>query len=163
MKIKGLYCLVLGALLCLTISGCSHHFKKSGKYGASTQGVGEGIGFAGSEQNLLAKRKIYFDFDRYDLAEQDFEVIQAHASYIKHHTHAHVRVEGHADEQGSREYNIALGEKRARAVTNALIAQGASSQQISVVSYGKEKPEVKGRDEEAYRLNRRAVIVYEDS
>ncbi|HRE32145.1 MAG TPA: OmpA family protein, partial [Candidatus Berkiella sp.] len=86
----------------------------------------------------------------------------AHAEFLKNNPNHHVRVEGHADEHGSREYNIALGERRARTIANALMSQGVAPHQIATVSYGKEKPEAMGHSEDAYRLNRRAVIVYEN-
>lgn len=166
MQARGLRHLLLGAVLCVGVVGCSHQGKhKEGKgegYGAaSTQGAGAHGGFSGDEQDLMSKRKIYFDFDRSDIHEQDYEVIYAHADYLKGDSSRHVRIEGHADEQGSREYNVALGERRARAVANALVSQGVAPHQIATVSFGKEKPDVMGHSEEAYRLNRRAVIVYE--
>jgi peptidoglycan-associated lipoprotein len=170
MQKRGLRHIAVGAVLCLGLGlvGCSHNKHKgpgaSTEYGASTQGIGEGSEFSGESptQDLLAKRKIYFEFDRSDINDNDFEIIQAHAGYLKEHPNSHVRIEGHTDEQGSREYNIGLGERRARTVANALVSQGVSGQQISTVSFGKEKPDVEAHGEEAYRLNRRAVIVYED-
>ncbi|MFI4937193.1 MAG: peptidoglycan-associated lipoprotein Pal [Candidatus Berkiellales bacterium] len=169
MEIRGLRHIALSVVLCLGVVGCAHKNKGHGEGseygGASSQGAGDGTGFAGGEaemRELLAKRKIYFDFDRYDVHEQDFLIIQAHSEYMKSHANTHVRVEGHADELGSREYNVALGEKRARAVKQALESQGVPRHQISTVSFGKEKPDVDGHGEEAHRLNRRAVIVYEE-
>ena len=167
MQIRGLRHIALGVVLCLGVVGCSHKNKGYGDpeqgYGASSQGAGEGPGFAGSEEmrDLLAKRKIYFDFDRSDLRDGEYAIVQAHADYLRNHPNTHVRIEGHADEQGSREYNVALGERRARTVANAMMSQGVSPNQISTVSYGKEKPEAEGHNEQAYSLNRRAVIVYE--
>lgn len=166
MQIRGLRYLVLGVVLCLGVIGCSHNAKhgrgKDGAYGASSQGAGEGAGFGSEEtRDLLAKRKIYFEYDRAEIREHDYEVIAAHASYLKN-SNRRVRIEGHADENGSREYNVALGERRATTVANALTSQGVSPQQIATVSFGKEKPDVMGHGEEANRLNRRAVIVYED-
>lgn len=169
MQIRGLSHIALSVVLCLGVVGCSHKNKGNadGAYGngASSQGIGDGSDFAGSDAQMrdaFAQRKIYFDFDRSDIRERDFEVIHAHANYLKANRNSHIRVEGHADEQGSREYNIALGERRARTVANALVSHGVSGNQISTVSFGKEKPDVDGHNEEAYSLNRRAVIVYED-
>jgi len=168
MEIRGFRHLALSFVLCFMgmMIGCCSHYTKDGKhrgeYGASTQGAGEGSGFAGEEGDLLSKRTIYFDFDRSDINEQDYPVIHAHAHFLKEHSGRHIRVEGHTDEQGSREYNIGLGERRARTVANALISQGVSRHQVSTVSYGKQKPAAEGNDEAAYRANRRAVIVYED-
>lgn len=163
--IRGLRHIALGIVLCLAAVGCSHKNKGVGAdevYGASTNGAGDGSAFVGEDGGLMAQRKIYFSFDRSDLQEQDFAIIQAHAEYLRNHPDCHVRVEGHTDEQGSREYNVGLGERRADAVANALVSQGASRQQISVVSFGKEKPDAEGHSEDSYRLNRRAVIVYEN-
>lgn len=170
MEIRGLRLTALSIALCLSVVGCSHKNKvvvdeSDPSYGAVTQGAGEGSGFAGSEDglagDLLAHRKIYFAYDRSDISERDYAIIQAHAENLRQNADLHVRIEGHADEHGSREYNIALGERRARAVANALISQGVSAHQIATVSFGKEKPEATGHSEEANRLNRRAVIVYE--
>jgi len=168
MQVRGLRYIALGVVLSLGIVGCSHNSKKGGPgsdgYGASTQGAGDGAGFAGSEEqrDLLAKRKIYFDYDRAELHEHDYQVVNAHAQYLKHHQDRHVRIEGHTDERGSREYNVALGERRARTVANAMISEGVNPNQIATVSFGKEKPETRGHDDESHHLNRRAVIVYED-
>lgn len=164
MQIRGLRHIILGVVLCAGVVGCSHNAKRGGANGddAVTYGAGEGAGFAGDERDLLAQRKIYFSFDSSNIPESDYAVIAAHAAFLKQNPNRHVRVEGHADEQGSREYNIALGERRARAVAHALHAQGVASRQISTVSYGREKPDVMGHSEEAFRLNRRAVIVYEE-
>lgn len=172
MQIWGLRHTALSIVLCLGVVGCSHKNKKvvmdetGSGYGAVTQGAGEGSEFAGSEDNmavgdLLAQRKIYFAYDRSDISERDYAMIQAHAENLRRNPDIHVRIEGHADEHGSREYNIALGERRARTVANALVSQGVAAHQIATVSFGKEKPEAMGHTEEANRLNRRAVIVYE--
>ena len=165
MRIGGLRLVALSIVLCLSVVGCSHQAKRGGKegYGASTRGAGAGSGFGSEdERDLLAKRKIYFEFDRAEIVGENLAIIQAHANFLKGNTQRHVRVEGHTDEQGSRGYNVGLGERRARAVANALMADGVSAHQISTVSYGKEKPDVDGHTEDAYRLNRRAVIVYEE-
>jgi peptidoglycan-associated lipoprotein len=169
MEIRGLRHLALGVVLCLGVVGCSHNAKKghagrNGENGAASQGIGDGAGFAGSEsqRELLAKRKIYFDFDRADIHERDYAIIAAHAENLKQNPNGHVRIEGHTDEEGSREYNIALGERRARVVAQALMAQGVGHNQVATVSFGKEKPDSEGNGEEAHALNRRAVIVYED-
>lgn len=170
MQVRGLRYLVLGLALCLGVVGCSHNAKRGahGKHGAhdaATQGAGSNVGFAGSEaqqRELLAKRKIYFDYDRAQIHDADLEVIYAHADYLKQNGNRRIRVEGHTDEHGSREYNIGLGERRARVIADALMSQGVAPDQIATVSYGKEKPDSRGHTEEAHRLNRRAVIVYEE-
>lgn len=164
MQIRGLRHIALAVVLCVGAVGCSHkNGGANGAYGASTAGTAEGAGFNGVDDGgLMAQRKIYFDYDRSDIHQQDYSIIQAHADFMKANPNCHVRVEGHTDENGSREYNIALGERRADAVANALVSQGVSRHQISTVSYGKEKPDVEGHGADCHRLNRRAVIVYEN-
>lgn len=111
--------------------------------------------------NLLSqKRSVYFDFDRYTVAEAFRPTVQAHAAYLSAHPEQKIRIEGNADENGSREYNLALGQKRAAAVRNALVLLGASDAQIEAVSWGKERPKAVGHDEAAWAENRRADIKY---
>jgi peptidoglycan-associated lipoprotein len=88
-------------------------------------------------------------------------MLTAHAQYLTTNPGASVRLEGHADETGSREYNIGLGERRAQAVRRILMLQGASASQLTTVSYGEERPAALGSDEESYSLNRRVELVYE--
>jgi peptidoglycan-associated lipoprotein len=87
-------------------------------------------------------------------------MLTAHGRYLAGNPRAQVRLEGHADERGSREYNIGLGERRAQAVRRVLMLQGATAQQLSTVSYGEERPAQTGSDDEAWRLNRRVELVY---
>ncbi len=115
---------------------------------------------AGPSGELLSKRVIYFDFDKSDIRADSQSVVAAHAAYLSKNPSQKVRLEGHADERGSREYNIGLGERRAQAVRRALMLQGVSEAQLSTVSYGEERPAVAGSDEQAYALNRRVEIVY---
>jgi len=105
-------------------------------------------------------RVVYFDFDRFDVKPEYNAMLQAHGRYLSSNPTARLRLEGHADERGSREYNIGLGEKRAQAVRNVLLLQGAVADQITTVSFGEERPAVIGSDEEAWTLNRRVEIVY---
>lgn len=137
--------------------------------GAMSSGVNEGcmgqgaamggsaLGGPGASQE---NRIIYFDYDRFDVKSEYNPVLQAHGKYLSANPTSRVRLEGHADERGSREYNIGLGEKRAQAVRNVLLLQGAASDQINTVSFGEERPAVTGDDEEAWSLNRRVEIVY---
>jgi len=115
---------------------------------------------AGPQEGLLAKRIIYFDFDNSEIKGEGTDIVAAHAKYLAAHSNAHIRLEGHADERGSREYNIGLGERRAQSVRRALLLQGASDGQITTVSYGAERPAVAGHDEAAWAKNRRVEIVY---
>lgn len=132
--------------------------------GISDGGMGQGAATGGNALGgpgaAKENRVIYFDYDSFTVKSEYNAIIQANAKYLVGNPASKVRLEGHADERGSREYNIGLGEKRAQAVRNALMLQGAASDQISTVSYGEERPAVTGSDEEAYSLNRRVDIVY---
>jgi peptidoglycan-associated lipoprotein len=109
---------------------------------------------------LRSEHIIYFDFDVSNVSQQYASVLDAHAKFLNANSDVNVLVEGHADERGTPEYNIALGERRAKAVVTYLENMGVDSEQLSVVSYGEEKPMVKDRSESAFSKNRRAVIVY---
>ena len=99
---------------------------------------------AGPQAGLLATRVMYFDFDSSEIKGEGTDVVAAHAKYLAANPATRVRLEGHTDERGSREYNIGLGERRAQAVRRALLLQGAADAQISTVSYGEERPAVPG-------------------
>jgi len=100
---------------------------------------------------------VYFDFDKYDLTPEARAILLAHAEKLKGSSVA-VRLEGHADERGSREYNMALGEKRAKAARDFLVLQGVKAASLEVVSYGEERPVATGHDEASYSQNRRVEI-----
>lgn len=125
--------------------------------GAMGSDAGGALGGPGASQE---NRIIYFEFDRFDVKPEYNTILQAHARYLSSNPSARLRLEGHADERGSREYNIGLGEKRAQSVRNVLLLQGAVSDQVATVSFGEERPAVIGSDDEAYSLNRRVEIVY---
>lgn len=108
----------------------------------------------------LEVRVIYFEFDRADVDEASQALLTEHGRYMGDNPGLDVRLEGHGDERGSREYNIGLGERRAQAVKQILLLRGASAAQLSTVSYGEERPAVLGSDDEAMSLNRRVEIVY---
>lgn len=110
--------------------------------------------------SLLSKRVVYFDYDMATIRSEFREMLALHGRYLSENPSARMTLEGHADERGSREYNLALGEKRGNAVANLLRAAGASADQINVVSYGEERPEAMCSDESCWSQNRRAVIVY---
>jgi len=131
--------------------------------GASNANAGNASGdeeIAGPQAGLLAKRTVYFDFDSSEIKGEGTDIVAAHAKYLATNPTARVRLEGHTDERGSREYNIGLGERRAQAVRRALLLQGAADAQISTVSYGEERPAVAGHDEAAWAKNRRVELVY---
>jgi peptidoglycan-associated lipoprotein len=130
--------------------------------GAANQNAGAGSEdeVAGPQSGLLVKRTVYFDFDSAEIKGEGTDIVAAHAKYLAANPATRVRLEGHTDERGSREYNIGLGERRAQAVRRALLLQGAADTQISTVSYGEERPAVAGHDETAWAKNRRVEIVY---
>ncbi len=109
---------------------------------------------------LLADRTIYFEFDSSSVQEKFMDTIRRHAAYLAEYSDVDVRLEGHTDERGSREYNVGLGSRRADAVSRLLQAYGASNGQIETISYGEEVPAVEGHNEEAWAKNRRVEIVY---
>ena len=110
-------------------------------------------------QKLKQVNTVYFDYDKYNVKAEYETLLNAHAVFIRT-TNLNVIIEGHADERGTPEYNIALGERRASAVKSYLQGNGVSGEQLSIVSYGKEKPAVLGHNEAAYAKNRRAVVTY---
>jgi len=111
--------------------------------------------------SVLAGRIIYFDFDSSKVDSDFVELIKHHGKYLSANPSVNIRLEGHTDERGAREYNVALGDRRAQAVKRLLMFQGASSDQVTIVSYGEEKPASLGHDESAWHLNRRAELVYQ--
>jgi len=111
-------------------------------------------------EKLRAEHIVYFDFDTSTVSSEFSSILDAHAKFLNNSSNTRVLVEGHADERGTPEYNIALGERRAKAVVTYLENMGVSSSQLSVVSYGEEKPMIKNRSESAFAKNRRAVLVY---
>jgi len=128
--------------------------------GSAGSGSAFGDGAAAGPRASLLNRTVYFDFDRDSIRAEFREIIAGHGRYLAANPTARVRLEGHADERGSREYNIGLGERRAQAVKQALLLQGAAASQLTTVSYGEERPAVTGSDEESWALNRRVEIVY---
>lgn len=127
--------------------------------------VGEGRELPGASGSATGgpagvENIIYFDFDRSDIRPEYAALINAHAKFLAASGNVRIRIEGHTDERGSREYNIALAERRAQAVKTALNLQGASDAQLTTVSYGEERPAVAGSDEAAYAKNRRVELVY---
>lgn len=111
--------------------------------------------------SALAQKIIYFDFDKSDIRDDFVNVISAHGRYLATYPDVNVRLEGHTDERGSREYNIALGERRSVSVRRQLLLQGVDAAQLEVISYGEELPAALGHDEEAWGQNRRVEIVYQ--
>jgi peptidoglycan-associated lipoprotein len=110
--------------------------------------------------STLAKRSVFFDFDRFEVRSEFQPLVEAHGRYLATAKQRHIVIEGNADERGSREYNLALGQKRADAVKSRLTLLGATDGQIETISYGEERPRTNGHDESAWAQNRRADIVY---
>ena len=113
-----------------------------------------------NQESLLSKRVIYFDFDKSDVKAEYRPIVAAHAAYIAAHSSARVTLEGHADERGTREYNLGLGERRGNSIVGVMSAGGASGSQQNVVSYGEERPVCRVSSEDCWWQNRRVEIVY---
>jgi peptidoglycan-associated lipoprotein len=130
-------------------------------HSASQIGMGQGgssrAATRGSSPNA---RSVYFEYDKSELSAEDRRLIEANARYLRQHPDSKVRVEGNADERGSAEYNLALGQRRAENVARALRAGGVTEDRLEAVSYGKEKPKAEGHDEKSWAENRRSDMVY---
>jgi peptidoglycan-associated lipoprotein len=174
MKQKILLTLVM--LLGLGLAGCGGSeatkpdagAQDKGAAGAESTGAGKEGGAqvtplegakAGSAE-MLSKRRIYFAFDSSSIDEESRAVIEAHAAYLSANTSVKVTLEGHTDERGTREYNLALGDRRAKAVERMLRTLGVAADRIKTVSYGEEKPVALDHNESAWHLNRRVEIMY---
>ena len=136
--------------------------------GTETQGAGDtGVGteaLPGSRADFLRSvgmggDRVFFETDDYSIDDRDRATLDAQAAWLLRNTAVRVTVEGHADERGTREYNLALGDRRANAAKNYLAAKGVAPERMTVISYGKERPEALGSDETAWAQNRRAVTV----
>ena len=177
-------------LLALTLSACGSTAQKpaavedrsgsgvasSTNKGAETTGIG-GNAVSGSAvnstdnlsrdprkdpANVLSKRSIFFDYDSFEIKNEYRAALEAHAAYLMSKRDAKIIIQGNTDDRGSREYNLALGQKRAEAARKALAVLGVSEAQLEAVSFGEEKPRTEGETEAAYADNRRADIVYTD-
>src|SRR5690606_31008944 len=115
----------------------------------------------GTQQDLVVNigDRVFFAYDQYDLSSEARGTVERQAQWLKQYSNVSIIVEGHCDERGTREYNLALGEKRANAVRNYLIANGVEPSRVQTISYGKERPAVMGADESSWAQNRRGVVV----
>lgn len=169
------FTLIALGLACLALAGCASQDIpdpdpdagsgiEDGDSSTMTDGFGDdGLGAGeefGDDRSDELGMVIYFDFDQSDLRPEYADLLARHANQLANNSRVNVRLEGHADERGSREYNIGLGERRSQAVRRMLLIQGAASSQISTVSFGEERPAAFGSDEEAYAQNRRVEIKY---
>jgi peptidoglycan-associated lipoprotein len=137
--------------------------------GASTGGT-TGTGVSGTSMggsnplrdpnNILSKRSVYFDFDSYVVRDEFKPLVEAHGKYLQSNRNARMTIQGNADERGSHEYNLALGQRRADSVKRMMVLLGAGDGQVETVSFGKEKPRNQGHDEVAWAENRRDDMVY---
>jgi len=166
--------LILLAALTLTVTACGRDKTQPDTTAATDVGTSDGAttdrtGSTGAinesaldaeTRRRLSELVIYFDYDEADIKPEFNAMLQAHGRNLAANPNMQVRLEGHADERGSREYNIGLGERRAQAVRRVLQLQGAGAQQLTTVSYGEERPAATGSDEESWRLNRRVELVY---
>ena len=171
------------AALAAVLAGCGSNVKLdppiqgSGADATATQGAGAGAAGAGAGQSTVTQvqagpagadaagpagvgRVIYFDFDSFTVKPEYQGLVDQHARFLQGNRGRSVAVEGHTDERGSREYNLALGQKRAEAVRRALTLVGATDAQIEAVSFGEEKPAAMGASDDAYSQNRRVEIRY---
>lgn len=132
--------------------------------GVEVGGIQGNGGFVGDPlqdpDSLLAKRVVYFDFDKSEIKSETREIIEAHAQYLSANPSVRIVVEGHCDERGTREYNLGLGERRGKAVQQVMSLLGVSSSQVEVVSYGEERPAAMGHEEDAWAMNRRVEFLY---
>ncbi|MFW5450877.1 MAG: peptidoglycan-associated lipoprotein Pal [Methylophagaceae bacterium] len=108
----------------------------------------------------LSNRVVYFEYDSSSVRQEDIATLEAHAAYLGENPNVTIRLVGHTDERGSREYNLALGERRALAIRQILMLQGASVNQFQVTSFGEERPDVDGHDESVWGQNRRVELLY---
>lgn len=174
MKIKKIVKIALTTVSVVTlagmISGCTDgaYMKPSEDgvdngytYSKGVNGSPTFVGSNGTGEDAKMANQYYFAYDSSELTPEAKTEISKHAKYLLEHPSVKVRVEGHTDERGSREYNVALGERRAKSVSGSLASEGVLGNQVAVVSYGEEKPAVQGHDENAWQWNRRAKLVYE--
>lgn len=164
--------LVIGSAMMIALAGCAKNrppidVPNPGGYtdpnsgGSSGGGVGNTV-VPGSQADFVASvvnDKIYFDTDAFNIDENDRAVLQSQAQWLARYPDVRITIEGHADERGTREYNIALGERRANAARNFLASLGINPARIGVISYGKDRPVALGSDEASWAQNRRAVTV----
>ena len=169
--------LILLTAVTLTLTACNRGNTlpedtgagSSSDAGLSTDGAGGGGGVSVSPLDAERERQraalmqqlvVYFDYDQAEILPEFNALLQAHGQFLAQNPSTQIRLEGHTDERGSREYNIGLGERRAQAVRRVLMLQGAAGTQLTTVSYGEERPAQTGSDEESWRLNRRVELVY---
>lgn len=157
---------MIAAITMLAVGACAK--KAPEQLPPAPEGTGTDMGntgtgvVPGSQEDFVASvssDRIFFDFDQYNVDAEDQATLRSQAQWLQRNPAVRVTLEGHADERGTRDYNIALGERRANAAKNYLASLGIDPSRINVISYGKERPAALGSDEAAYARNRRAVTV----
>ncbi len=179
------------SVLALSLAACGDRIKPDGETtaddnanadsaasGATAGGISSGTGAGGTAleggklvsyeknavndpNNVLSEKIVYFSYDSNAVDDEYIELVKHHGKYLSFNADASVRLEGHADERGTREYNVALAERRAQSVKQLMLYEGAGNAQISIISYGEVKPIAFGHDDESMGLNRRVEIVYQ--
>ena len=157
-KVLSMFAAVLLLAACETASDQSANTAGTG--GATGAGSATGVR-PGSQEDLVANvgDRVFFDFDKSDLKPEARRTIERWAAWLKQYPNTTVTIEGHCDERGTREYNIALGERRASSAKNFLTSLGIDARRVATISYGKERPAVVGSNEAAWSQNRRGVMV----
>jgi peptidoglycan-associated lipoprotein len=173
--------ILIGVCLAALLAGCaSNKDKKDTKVddrstGTTVQPTGpttkpaipdgvsgnQGVNPLKDPNNILSKRIVYFDLDKDTVRSEFVPIVQAHAKFLVENRDRKIRLEGHADERGSREYNMALGQRRAEAVRRAVGALGVGNERAETISFGEDKPRATGSDEASWAQNRRVEIVYD--
>jgi peptidoglycan-associated lipoprotein len=163
MNLRSLCVLAAAALL---LAACKQPVDTSANTGGGTTATSDQSGGAsgvakGSREDFIQNvgDRVYFDFDRTEIKSEGQTVLQRQATWLKQYASVTVTVEGHCDERGTREYNLALGNRRANAVKNALVAAGVAANRIQIISYGKDRPVVVGSNEQAWAQNRVGITV----
>lgn len=162
--------ILAGVVAAVALAGCASEPKRLPPVAEGTPGGGGGGGgypggvqiIPGSQEDFLRSvmsDRVFFDTDRYNIDEVDMDALRSQAQWLARYSNARVTIEGHCDERGTRDYNLALGERRANAAKNALVSLGVNPGRISTISYGKERPDAMGSDADSWARNRRAVTV----
>ncbi len=154
---------ILGVLLIGLLSACASQTKQPTADSAAAPAAESAavLNPLMDPSNILSKRNVYFDYDSYSVKDQYRSLVLAHAQYLRDNADAKVILEGNADDRGSREYNLALGQRRADSVRSVMTLSGAKEAQIESVSFGEEKPRASGKDEASWAENRRTDIRYQ--
>ena len=161
---------LLAAAVALVLTGCASQSNQDSSSSTNEGSANRTAGapapapapMAGGAQlkTALDKNAVFYAYDRSDITPEGRKLVEAHAQYLRSHPGTKVRVEGNADERGSAEYNLALGQRRADSVMNMMSLLGVQKDRVETLSYGKEKPKAAGHDESAWSQNRRSDIVY---